>query len=140
MTVISLQERNLEFSGQNLISTVCEITGLFQKLTARARENAGARFRVLPAQVVTQSEEISRYHTPTGPAVSLLYTFWIFFELMEGHTKGYVVSENVVMQLDASQDRRFEDVGDERVLRSDSLRLRFEGFRTITASDVSIAQ
>jgi hypothetical protein len=81
----------------SLINNNQEIAGLFQKLTARARESAGARFHVLAAQVVTQSEEISRYYTSpgcpsSGPAVSLLYTFWVFFGLMEGHTKGYVVS------------------------------------------------
>ena len=124
----------------SLINNNLEIAGLFQKLTARSRENAGARFHVLPAQTLTHSEKVSRYHTPTGPAVSLLYTFWVFFRLLEGHTKGYVTSDNVVMQLDASQDRRFEDIGDERVLRSDSLRLRFEGFRTIGASNALTTQ
>ena len=48
------------------------------------------------------------------------------------------------MQIRAWQDRRFEDIGDERILPSDSLRLRFEGFQTITAtpflSDGSFAQ
>jgi hypothetical protein len=118
----------------SLINNNQEIADSFQKLTARVKESAGARFRVLPAQVVMQSEEVSRYYTSKGPAVSLLYTFWVFFGLMQGHAEGYVVSENVVMQLDASQDRCFEDIGDERILRSDSLRLRFEGFQTITAS------
>lgn len=132
----------------SLINNNQEIAGSFQKLTARAKE-VGSSLYVLPAQVITQSEEVSRYYTSpgcpsTGPAVSLQYTFWVFFGLMEKHTKGYVVSDHVVMQIDASQDRRFEDIGDERVLRSDSLRLRFEGFQTITAtslpSDVRVAQ
>jgi hypothetical protein len=132
----------------SLINNNQEIAASFQKLTARARE-VGSSFYVLPTQVITQSEEVSRYYTSpgcpsTGPAVSLRYTFWVFFGLMEKHTKGYVVSDHVVMQIDSSQDRRFEDVGDERMLQSDSLRLRFEGFQTITAtslpSDVRVAQ
>lgn len=132
----------------SLINNNQDIAGSFQKLTVRAGE-VGSNFYVLPAQVITQSEEVSRYYTSpgcpsTGPAVSLLYRFWVFFGLMEKHTKGYVVSDRVVMQIDASQHRRFEDIGDERVLRSDSLCLRFDGFQTITAtflsSDVRVAQ
>jgi hypothetical protein len=125
----------------SLIHNNQEIADLFQKITAGGRETGG-RFRVLSAQIITQSEEVSRYYTSpgcpsTGPAVSLLYTFWVFFGLMEKHTKGYVVSDHVVMRIDASQDRRFEDIGNERVLRSDSLRLRFDGFQTITSTSLS---
>ncbi len=114
------------------------------RLAVHARE-VGLNFYVSPAQVITQSEEVVRYYTSpgcpsTGPAVSLRYTFWVFFGIIDKHTKGYVVSDHIVMQIDGSQDRRFEDIGDERVLRNDSLRLRFEGFKSITASDVSIAQ
>jgi hypothetical protein len=69
---------------------------------------------------------------------ALLQTFWVFFGIMEGRTKGYVVSENVVMQIEASQDRRFQDVGDERVLRSDWLRLRFEGFKTLAGTPATL--
>jgi hypothetical protein len=124
--------------ADSLILNNPEIVALFQELTRRARENAGERFHISPAQVITQSEEVSRYHTPSGPAVDLLQTFWIFFGVMEGHTKGYVVSENVVIEIIASQHRQFQDIGDERVLRSDCLRLRFEGFRSITAMPPSL--
>ena len=93
--------------------------------------------------MVTKSEEVTRYYTLTeptvsGPAVSLRYTFWVFFRLMDKHTKGYVASDHVVMQVDASQDRRFEDTGDERILRSDELRFKFEGFQTITATPLPL--
>ena len=57
---------------------------------------------------------------------------------MDKHTKGYVASDHVVMQVDAPQDRRFEDTGDERILRSDELRFKFEGFQTITATPLPL--
>ncbi len=137
-------EREAARYATSLINNNQEIAGSFQKLAVHARE-VGLNFYVSPAQVITQSEEVVRYYTSpgcpsTGPAVSLRYTFWVFFGIIDKHTKGYVVSDHIVMQIDGSQDRRFEDIGDERVLRNDSLRLRFEGFKSITASDVSIAQ
>jgi TIR domain len=121
----------------SLINNNQEIAVSFQKLVASKGE-WGANFRVLPAEVVTKSEEVTRYYTSTeptvsGPAVSLRYTFWVFFRLIDKHTKGYAASDHVVMQVDASQDRRFKDIGDERILQSDELRLRFEGFKSITA-------
>ncbi len=125
----------------SLINNNQEIAASFQKLVASKGE-WGGNFRVLPAQVVTKSEEVTRYYTSpgrpsTGPAVSLQYTFWVFFGLMDKHTKGYVVSDHVVMQIDAAQDRQFEDTGGERVLRNDSLQLRFDGFQTIAATFAS---
>jgi TIR domain-containing protein len=122
----------------SLINNNQEIAASFQKLTARTRE-VGVNFYVLPAQVITRSEEVSRYYTSpgctsTGPAVCLRYTFWVFFGLTQKHTKGYTLFDHVVMQINASQDRRFEDIGDDRLLKGDSLQLRFEGFHTITAA------
>jgi hypothetical protein len=127
-------EREAARYASSLIANNADVAASFHKLTAHARKNAGNRFHISPAQVVTESEEVTRYHASTGPGVSLLQTFWVFFGIMEGHTKGYVVSENVVVQIEASQDRRFQDVGDERLLRSDRLRLRFEGFKTLTGT------
>jgi hypothetical protein len=122
----------------SLIKNNEEVAASFRKLAERMGE-WGANFRVLPAKVIVKSEEVVRYYTTTepkvsGPATSLRYNFWVFFGLWDKHTKGYSVSDNIVMQVDASQDLRFEDVGDERILRSNSLRLRFEGFQTITAT------
>jgi hypothetical protein len=122
----------------SLINNNQEVAASFQKLVASKGE-WGSNFGVLPAEVVTKSEEVTRYYTSpgcpsTGPAVSLQYTFWVFFGVMDKHTKGYVVSDHVVMQIDAAQDRQFEDIGDERVLQNDSLRLRFDGFQGITAT------
>jgi len=124
----------------SLINNNQEIAASFQKLVASKRE-WGSNFGVLPAKVVTKSEEVSRYYTSpgyasSGPAVSLQYTFWVFFGLMDKHTKGYFVPDRVVIQIDAAQDRRFEDIGDERVLLSDSLRLRFDGFQTVTVTSL----
>jgi hypothetical protein len=122
----------------SLINNNQEIAASFQRLVASKGE-WGRNFRVLPAEVVTKSEEVTRYHTSpgcpsTGPAVSLRYMFWVFFGLMDKHTKGYFVSDHIVMQIDAAEDRRFEDIGNERVLLNDSLRLRFDGFQALTAT------
>jgi hypothetical protein len=70
--------------------------------------------------------------------VRLQQQFWVFFGLLEKNTQGYDVARKVVMQVAASQERQFDDVGDERVLRTDSLRLQFEGFQKIAASEAAI--
>lgn len=127
-------EREAARYATSLITNNNDVRAVFEKLSARARGSGGARFHISSPQVISQSEEVSRYHVSAGPAVSVLQTFWVIFGLMEGHTKGYVVAENITMQIDASQNRCFEDVGDDRLLRSDSLRLRFEGFQNMTVT------
>jgi hypothetical protein len=126
--------------ANSLITRNEEVSAHFRQLTSEARERVGVRFHIAPAQVVTQSEEVTRYVASNSPRVSLLQTFWIFLGVMQGYAQGYSISENIVMQIDSSQDREFSDVGDERVLVSDSLRLQFQGFRHIPADPPRLAR
>src|SRR5207237_5739143 len=98
-------EREAARYASSLIVNNADVAASFQNLTARARKNAGNRFHISSAQVVTQSEEVTRYHASTGPGVSLLQTFWVFFGIMEGHTKGNVVSESVIMQIEGYSEQ-----------------------------------
>jgi len=131
-------EREAGRYAASLITNNPEIAAIFQKLTARARGGVSRPY-ISSAQIISQSEEVLRYHGANGPAVSLMQMFWVLFGVLQKHTKGYVISENIVMQVDSSQDRQFEDIGDERVLRSDCLRLRFAGFQKLTATPVAVA-
>jgi hypothetical protein len=130
-------EREAARYATSLIKNNETVAASFQELGARVEE-WGGNFNVLPAKVITKSEEVVRSYTLnesksaiSSRGTSLHYTFWVFFGIWSKHSKGYFVRGNVVMQLDALQDRQFSD---EYVLQSDSLRLRFEGFQTITAT------
>jgi hypothetical protein len=124
--------------AEALIKNNSEIAGTFKKVALDALGGSEVNFYVSSPQVLTQSEHVLRFRSPIGPAVRLQQQFWVFFGLLEKNTQGYDVARKVVMQVAASQERQFDDVGDERVLRTDSLRLQFEGFQKIAASEAAI--
>ena len=124
--------------AEALIKNNSEIAGTFKKVALDALGGSKVNFYVSSPQVLTQSEQVLRFRSPIGPAVRLQQQFWVFFGLLEKNTQGYDVARKVVMQVAASQERQFDDVGDERVLRTNSLRLQFEGFQKIAASEAAI--
>lgn len=121
--------------ASNLIANHPQISAKFQKLSAKARFAAGGRWQMpSPQEIIWEAETLRASRQPQFVRLSN-YKIVVVFALHCGYNGGYSSYERVVVEISASHLLKYDRLGEEGdlVLHSDTLSLKFEGFRAVTS-------
>ena len=123
-------EREAGVFAANLISNHSDISAKFSILIENIKEGAGGRWRMPSPQTIVWEAATYRHARQPQFWRKSEYKILVFFPLHFGHSSGYESNERVVIEIAAFDDLKFDYVADGDVaLHSDTLRLKFEGFR-----------
>jgi hypothetical protein len=129
-------EREAGLYASSLIHDQPDIGEIFEKLSANARAMAGGRWQMPLPRTITW--EANTWVDARQPQVIRKSEFKILviFPLQCGFHTGYESTERVAMEIEAFDELKYDYVGDalDIVLHSDTLRLKFEGFRELISS------
>lgn len=138
--------RSREFDAQReagvfasaLVRNHPDVSTAFNSLTARARAEAG-KWVAPSAQTVIWEEDTYRQRQPQFVR-TYHYVVMVVFVLHNGYTGGYESNGRVIADISAFKELKYDYVGKESdlVLHSDTLRLKFEGFRQVTSTPLPI--
>ena len=124
----------------NLIRHHPDVSALFHSFSADARVAAGGRWFMPSAQTVIWEEGICRQTRQPQFVRTHNYSIMVIYVLHCGHKRGYDSCGRVIAKIAAFEELKYDYVGKELdlVLHSDTLRLKFEGFRQITSAPLLV--
>jgi hypothetical protein len=132
-------EREAGLYASSLIRDQDDVARAFETLSANARATAGGRWRMPSPQTVTW--EVNTWREKRQPQfirkseVKVL----VILPLHCGFSSGYESTERVAMEIEAFDELKYDHVGeDDLILHSDTLRLRFGGFRDLSSSPLKL--
>ena len=128
--------REAAIYAANLIRNNPDVARTFDSLSADVQREAAGRWSMPDApnaQVIVWKAETWRDSVQPQWVRKSEYVFLVFFALHAGYHTGYSTEKRVVLEITASQEIKYNHVGEELVLDSDTLRLKFAGFRNVTA-------
>jgi hypothetical protein len=131
-------EREAGLYASSLIHDQPEIASIFKELSANARAMAGGRWSMpVPRTITWEANTWLDARQPQAVRKSE-FKILVIFPLHCGFHTGYESTERVAMEIEAFDELKYDYVGDalDVVLHSDTLRLKFSGFRELISSVV----
>lgn len=123
--------------ASSLINNNPEVSATFSQLSKDVQMQSGGRWKMPnPQTIVWRAETWRDSVRPQWVRVSE-YTFLVVFALHFGYHTGYLTEKRVVLEISAFQQLKLDHAGEELVFHSDNLRLKFEGFRNVIASQLA---
>jgi hypothetical protein len=129
-------EREAGLYASSLIHDEPKIAGIFEKLSANARAMAGGRWHMpLPRTITWEANTWLDARRPQFVRKSE-FKILVIFPLQCGFHTGYESTERTAMEIQAFDVLKYDNVGDavDLTLHSDTLRLKFGGFRELISS------
>jgi TIR domain len=134
-------EREAGIYASKLIHDEPEVRRVFDQLSANARAMAGGRWRMpLPKMVTWEANTWGEASQPQLVRKSE-FKILVIFPLRCGFHTGYESTERVAMEIEAFDELKYDYVGSgdalDVILHSDTLRLKFAGFREVISSPLN---
>ena len=131
--------REAELYASSLVYSNRQVAETFNKLTSNAQAAAGGRWHIPLPEIVTWEANTWRDARRPQFVRKSEFKFLVVFPLRCGFSSGYEVTQRVAMEIAAFDELKYDHVGeDDLVLHSDTLRLKFEGFRDVAALPVEM--
>jgi hypothetical protein len=129
-------EREAGLYALSLIQDQHEVARTFKKLSANARAAAGGRWNIPSPQTVMWEANTWRESRQPQFIRKSEYKMLVIFALHCGFSSGYESTERVAVEIEAFDELKYNYVGEglDVVLHTDTLRLKFGGFRDVTSS------
>jgi hypothetical protein len=135
-------EKEAGLYASSLIHDEPEIKAMFDKLSANARAMAGGRWQTPSPRAITW--EANTWRDARQPQLIRKSEFKIvvIFPLHCGFHTGYEMLERVAVEIEAFDELKYDYVGEgdalDITLHSDTLRLKFIGFRDLISSPMTV--
>lgn len=128
-------KRETSLYAESLIRNNSGVAAQFESLSEDVRRQAGGKWQLPSAQTIEWRGETWRDSVQPQWTRKSQYTFIVIFALHFNYHTGYIAEKRVVVEVSAFQLIKYDHAGEELVFHSDTLQLKFDGFRNISLAD-----